>query len=939
MTSQSLTQYIPNTTYRVQLNKNFRFRDLIKILPYLKKIGIDTIYTSPFFKAIPGSMHGYNIIDSNCINPEIGSEQEFQNYLSALKENDLEQIIDIVPNHMGVLGAENKWWMDVLENGPASIYAKYFDIDWNPFNENIRNKVLLPILGEYYGRVIDNKEVQLSLSETGFQANYYSNQLPIAPDTYPLILEYRISKLKEKFSEEKFNEYQEVISCFKKLAKRIKLSKTRITTRNKNKELGKEKLAKLINSSKTIQDFIAENINELNGKVGDPKSFNNLSKILDTQSYRLCHWKVAVEEINYRRFFDINELAAIRVEEKEVFENYHKLAFSLIENSQAKGLRIDHPDGLYHPEKYFKELQDSLSKPTYVIIEKILERDETLNPKWKVNGTVGYDFLNSLNGIFVQENNKTAFDNLYEDFLGYDMNFEELLYQKKKSFVFFNMAAEINALGNKLDSISELSRYYRDFTRNNLTLAIGETIACFPVYRSYISPTDIGVNAKDEEYIKFSTKKAKNKAAHLNPEIFIFLENVLLLKLKDVLHNEEKLYRDFLLRFQQLTGPVMAKGLEDTSMYVYNKLISLNEVGGDPNSFGLSLEEFHKQNIARHKDWPYSMLASSTHDTKRSEDLRARINVLSEIPEEWKEKVLAWTKNNKKHKSPMNKTLEPRWNTEYFIYQTLIGVWTHNNNNDELKNRVWNYILKAIREAKLYTNWLNPNAEYETAVQNFLMGILDDADFLNNFLDFQEKISNFGKLNSISALVIKIGSPGVVDTYQGNEIWDYSLVDPDNRRSVDYDLRLNLLNEINIELNQENLKLFILSSGLNFRKAHNDLFLDGNYIPLVVEGERKNNIVAFMRRLGSEFSIVLAARFFSELKDDIKDILDTQIDWKDTQVILPKLDNKSVVKNIFTNESFEISSDSKLQVSKVLKQLNVAILTNSQEPTPNDLRN
>ncbi len=929
MVDKSQISYIPNTTYRVQLNKDFTFQNLIKILPYLKELGIDTIYTSPFFKAIPGSMHGYNIIDSNCINPEIGTEKDFQEYLIALKKNNLEQIIDIVPNHMGVLGAENKWWLDILENGPASIYTNYFDIDWNPFNPNIRNKILLPILGEHYGRVIDNKEIQLSLTETGFHASYYSNKLPLAPDTYPLILEHRISKLKEKISSEKFNEYQEIISIFKKLAKRIKLSKTRIITRNKSKELGKERLIELLNKSKVIREFIEENLNELNGKLGNPKSFNSLNKILDAQSYRLCHWKVAVEEINYRRFFDINELAAIRVEDKEVFENYHKLAFSLIEEGQVKGLRIDHPDGLYYPEKYFKDLQKSLAKPIYLIIEKILEKDEVLNPKWEVNGTVGYDFLNSLNDIFVQEKNKAAFNALYEDFLGYDMDFEELLYQKKKSFAFFNMAAEINALGNKLDSISELSRYYRDFTRNNLTLAIGEIIACFPVYRSYISPTDTSVNAKDQEYIKSSIQKAKSKASHLNPDIFTFLENVLLLKLKDILHKEEKLYRDFLLRFQQLTGPVMAKGLEDTSMYVYNKLISLNEVGGDPNSFGLSLKEFHKQNLARHRDWPYSMLTSSTHDTKRSEDLRARINVLSEIPEEWKEKVTLWTKLNKKHKSVINNVLEPRWNTEYFIYQTLIGVWSEN--STEFQQRVWNYILKAIREAKLYTNWLNPNAEYEEAVQKFLMGILNDQEFLNSFLDFQEQISNFGKLNSISALVSKIGSPGVVDTYQGNEIWDYSLVDPDNRRTVDYEFRSELLEKIDKSLTQENLKLFILSSGLNFRTRNKKLFLDGEYIPLEVEGGRKNNIIAFLRKHNDQIAIILATRFFSELKSEISDILNCGIDWQGTQLILPKLLNNSLVKNIFTNESFKISNDSKLPVSEILKQLNVAILTNSQE--------
>ncbi|MFH1801177.1 MAG: malto-oligosyltrehalose synthase [Candidatus Omnitrophota bacterium] len=995
--------YCPSSVYRLQMNASFTFRDARSILPYLSELGIEAVYLSPITKALPGSLHGYDVTDPTQLNPELGSRADFESFCDRLRELKMGVILDTVPNHMGIAGSHNALWMDVLENGPSSIYSRFFDIDWKPVKAELENKVLIPILGDLYGKVLDRQEIQVEFNgEKGeLRIRYFDNYFPTDPQTYPLLLEFQIETLKEQSKDgkdEEVAEYLSVITAFKKLPGRTETDPEKVQERNREKEIAKKRLAELMTREKRIKEFVESRVQIFNGTQGDPKSFDLLDHFLDQQGYRMAFWRTAAEEINYRRFFDINQLAAIRMEDDKVFEFYHRLIFEWISEGRVHGLRIDHPDGLYDPPVYFRRLQrkylkllaekewipakdkaaskdgndfeKSLSEkiekilegeefasanPLYVVAEKILDRKELLPENWSVHGTVGYDFLNVLNGVFVDQARQKDFSELYESFMGHAIDFDQLLYDKKKLFALVHMASEINTLGHRLDLISEKDRHYRDFTRNNLTLAIREVIACFPVYRTYVSPGDEAVSERDERYINIAIEKAKAKTSALNPAVYDFLKDVLLLKFDiEVTPESKKTYRDFVLRFQQITGPIMAKGLEDTSFYVYNRFVSLNEVGGDPFHFGYSKEEFHHFNKIKFEQWPYGMICSSTHDTKRSEDVRMRLNVLSEMPDEWKSALTRWAMINDKHKTLIKSVSEPRRNTEYFIYQTLLGAWPEAGLGGKglppFADRIWEYVLKAVREAKTYTNWVNPNKEYEEAIRKYIYAILNpgnENNSLKDFLPFQEKISYFGKLNSLSALVLKIASPGVVDTYQGTELWSYCLVDPDNRRPVDFESRKNLFHSLHkgshlkpidenflkglISDEQGQVKLLVLAKALSFRKSCPEFFLDGDYIPLKVEGEKERNVVAFMRKKDDQRAIVIAGRFFTELMPEPGQLPLGEAIWKDTRVILPKdRQVEGALKDIFTGKMGTVHSEggeSFVRLAEIFHSLSVTILT------------
>ncbi|MBU0604809.1 MAG: malto-oligosyltrehalose synthase [Candidatus Omnitrophica bacterium] len=946
--------FIPSAVYRIQLNRDFMFKDAEIILPYLKELGVEAVYCSPYFQASPGSVHGYNVTDPNLINPEIGSPEEYEQFCGALAKNGLGQIVDVVPNHMGVSGNNNSWWLDVLENGPSSLYARYFDIDWKPVKQELEGKVLLPVLGDLYGRVLENQEIRLSFEKGEFSIVYHDHRFPIDPKTYPEILEHAIGDLEKELTGEHpdYLEYLSVITAFKNLPSATDCSAEKMTERNREKDIAKQRLNSLVSRSPAVRKFVDSLLVFFNGVKADPRSFDPMDQLLNYQHYRLALWSVASQEINYRRFFDINELAAIRVEDEEVFRHYHQLLFDLIRQGKVHGLRIDHPDGLYDPPAYFRRLQreyllqmalkeseeraraegreaeavdvdavrlaldtlliNEFSSKTviYVVAEKILDRKEPLPEICDIHGTVGYDYLNVLNGIFVDDRNENKFAKLYESYIGHRIDFEELVYNKKKFFGLVHMAGEINALGHRLDRISEMNRCFRDFTRNDLTLAIREVIACFPVYRTYVSPDSTSVSKRDEKYIRIAVDRAKQKTPALNPAVYDFLREALLLNLKTEPGGEEsRLYRDFLLRFQQLTGPIMAKGLEDTAFYVYNRLLSLNEVGGAPFYFGHTSENFHQHNITRNKHWPYSMITSSTHDTKRSEDVRMRINVLSEMPEEWKVKIDEWGKLNRKLKTAIDDVAEPRANTEYFIYQTLIGAWPDEAMSAaamrQFSERIGQCALKSVREAKIYTSWSRPNTEYEKVVYRFIRSILNNetaAGFLKSFRSFQKRVSFLGKLNSLSATVLKIASPGVVDIYQGNETWSYGLVDPDNRRPVDFNLRKHLLADVerkhpNVAANtagardsglfdMNSLKLLYTWKMLRFRREHKELFLGADYIPVAVKGKGARNVVAFIRKRGDKIALAVAGRFFADCPFDKRSNVASDF-WSGTELSWP----------------------------------------------------
>ncbi|NUO09287.1 MAG: malto-oligosyltrehalose synthase [Candidatus Brocadia sp.] len=953
---------IPVSTYRLQFNHLFKFSDARKIIHYLHDIGISDIYASPYFKAREGSLHGYDIVDHNTLNPEIGTEEEYREMIHELRNYGMGQMLDVVPNHMCIASKDNAWWMDVLENGPSSIYADFFDIDWAPVKIELKNKVLIPILGDQYGILLERQELQLVFVNDGFFLYYYQHKFPISPETYIDILQYRIDDLKDRLSPEdpNFNELLSIITALNHLPPHTEKEPEKIAERYREKEIIKKRLWNLYSENHGIKAFIDENVKTFNGIKGKPESFYLLDNLLNKQIYRLSHWSVATEEINYRRFFDINDLAAIRMENPFVFRETHKLIFDLIREGNVTGLRVDHPDGLYDPSEYFYRLQkncflhenlglfknvadtsdsereivkkyDELLlanpqlKPFYIIGEKIIIKGEKVPDDWLIYGTTGYEFLNSLNGVFVEIANAKACDGIFARFIRAKLNFHDVVYEKKELIMELVMSGEINTLGHYLNWLSEKNRHTRDFTMNSLTNAIKEVIAFFPVYRTYIKPS--GATERDLRYIEIAVSKAKRKNPAMSESVFDFLRDILLLKYPEKFKDDDKSeWLDFVMRFQQITAPVTAKGLEDTVFYIYNRLVSLNEVGASPERFGIPLETFHGQNIERSKNWPHALIATSTHDSKRSEDVRARINVLSEMPDEWKEHVVRWRRLNKKKTVTLEGQTVPDPNEEYLLYQTLIGAWPVEPMNaseyEVFVDRIKGYMIKALREAKVNTSWINPNTKYENIVTSFIDTILNNTrrnKFLKDFQVFQKRISQYGIYNSLSQTLLKITSPGVPDFYQGTELWNYSLVDPDNRRPVNYHVMTGMLEELKrseteiplwklareLTLNRENgkIKLYLTYKALNYRRENRELFEKGEYIPLTVTGERAHNVCAFARQLEFKKIIIVVPRFFTKLIPQSESLPFGEEIWRDTCLEVPFAKGDTTYRNIFTHET------------------------------------
>lgn len=920
-----ITNYrsVPASVYRLQLSSQFNFKKATQILPYLKELGIEGVYCSPYFKSY--SEHGYDITDPNVLNPQLGTLGEYHRFCQELKRLEMFQIVDIVPNHMGTKGGQNHWWQDVLENGPYSEYASYFDVNWRPEKQELQDKVLLPILGQPYGKVLENGEIKLTYAEGNFTLHYADYPLPMAPHTLATILESGLEELKSSFSNKdpKWIEYQALIAFYHFFPLSPK-------DRAIKKIEGKKRLSALLKASPVLANHLKREIARYNGK-GKRWHFDRLDKLIEGQFYRLAYWRVARHEINYRLFFNIPELVSIRMEEERVFEIYHRLLMELVEKGCIQGLRIDHPDGLYNPIQYFERLRKKI--PLLTVVEKILSKQERLPENWQIEGSVGYDYLQVSNGLFVKQSSAEAFTEIYEDFIGKTADFETIAYESKKFFAQYNMLSDIEAMGLKIDTLSETNREYRDFTRHELTRALTEVFAFFPVYRTYIGP-DGTASKHDCHFIHIAIEKAKNKTKNLDLSIFDFLEKILTLTITEKPEIFE-LYKNFALHFQQMTGSIMAKGVEDTAFYIYNRFISLNEVGCDPQHFGSSVGEFHRFNEEKRKKWPYGFLATSTHDTKRSEDVRMRLHVLSEMPLRWKAEVKKWAFVNSKYKKP-----EISANTEYYIYQTLLGVWPatpfKDGNYSNFCERIWQIFLKAVREAKLETNWVFPNTAYEEAVHTFLLSILAKTKknhFLELFLEFHKLIDHLGGLNSLSHSLLKIASCGVVDLYQGNETLTYRLTDPDNRYPVDYvrykkmlrDLSQTEIDSLFAHGEWAQLKLCLQKKALNYRVENKELFLDGEYIPLKIKGEKKENVVAFMRRNRKKIVIVLAGRFFSELTHEGMRLPLGKEAWGNTEVILPA--NLSLT-DLFTQKKRRLHKGGEpvLKLSEVFDSLPISYL-------------
>lgn len=892
--------HLPLATYRLQFNPQFTFKHAKAIVPYLAELGVPYLYASPIFKARSGSTHGYDVADPTQLNPELGGEDQFEDLFAKLQEHQIKWLQDIVPNHMA-FDSQNQMLMDVLENGSDSQYKNYFDIQWDHPYEGIRGKVLAPFLGKFYGDCLESGELQLQYDEQGFSVNYYDLKFPIRIESYTAVLAYNLGQLRQTLGRKHpdFVKFLGVLYGLKYIP-----SGEEGSERYDQIAFIKSMLWELWKDNAEIHDFIARNIELFNGTVGIPESFNLLEELLSEQFFRLAFWKVGNEELNYRRFFTVNDLISLRIEDPDVFQSTHQLIFDLIDSGKIHGLRIDHIDGLFDPCTYLFRLRDRANH-TYLTIEKILETHEELPLNWPIQGTTGYDFLNLVNGIFCQQENEQILTQIYHRFIGASIDCGRLIDEKKRLIISKHLAGDIDNLAHFLKQVSIRYRYASDFTIYGLKSALVEVMALFPVYRTYINNDDISTS--DRNHITQVIQQAKENIPVFLNELS-FIEKFLLLDFDDYLVDEEQQqWLLFVMRLQQFTGPLMAKGIEDTVLYIYNRLISLNEVGSNPLYFGVSLEEFHQKNHLKCANWPHTMNATATHDTKRGEDVRSRINVLSEIPAEWEAQLKKWQALNASQKYCLPETgLDvPDTNDEYFLYQTLIGTFPFADADyDEFVERIKEYTVKAIREAKVYTAWLKPDTGYEEGFTAFAERILKPSpknEFLTEFRVFQRKVQHYGVFNSLSQILLKMTAPGVPDLYQGTELWDLSLVDPDNRRPVDYKLRsrylraikkawakdpLDLLQTLLEKPEDGRVKLFLIYQLLQARQQFMEVFQRGDYQKLTVIGSLQDHVVAFTRTWGNHTAIAIAPRFFTSIVSETELPLGEQV-WHETRLSLP----------------------------------------------------
>jgi (1->4)-alpha-D-glucan 1-alpha-D-glucosylmutase len=951
---------VPTSTYRIQFHLGFRFVDARDLIPYLHELGVTDLYASPRFRARRGSSHGYDVADPFRVNSELGTDREFEELVERLKHYRMGLLLDIVPNHMAA-SSDNPWWMDVMESGPASAYASFFDIDWHPPITKAaflqENRVLLPVLGDLFGNVLETHDLTLKMDERGFFIRHFETRLPLDPKSYLPILEHTLKSLSDApgIDPSACQELSKLIEKVDLLPGRNSSDSREIEKRRRDIGHLKPRLWRLCQEYPEIKAGLEKTLHVFNGTKGNPRSLDRLEGLLTEQVYRLAFWMLAAEEINYRRFFDVSHLVGLRVEDARVFEARHAQIFHLIKEGKVTGLRVDHVDGLRDPLGYLRRLQSAAhgrakskaeTKALFVVAEKILSPGEVLPEPWPICGTTGYDFLNLLNGVFIEPVGLAALKESYRQFTGSKEDFDEISYRSKKRVAEQLFAGEINVLAHALGRLAAWDRRARDVPLSELRQALIELTACLPVYRTYIR--DLEVPEPDRGYLKQALREASERTptASVGPPAFAFLRSVLLLDSAAGEDEKRQDRLDFVMRWQQFTGAVMAKGVEDTALYVYNPLVSMNEVAGSPGGSGTTLDEFHGALELRQNHTPCTLNATSTHDTKRSEDVRARINVLSEFPAPWAAALRRWSRWNRVHKQTVNGKPAPDPNDEWLFYQTLIGAWPLRQEEvPALGDRLREYMIKAVREAKTHTNWLYPNAAYEAAVSSFVESVLrqsHDNRFLKDFLHFHKKLAPFGALNSLSQVLLKITSPGVPDFYQGTELWDLSLVDPDNRRPVDFKLRLKVLEDlrrkasVNLkELIAEllahwqdgRLKFFVADRTLDFRKSNPSLFLDGEYHPIEVHGSRKGHICAFARRFGRLWTLVVVPRLAARFTPPGEFPLGREI-WGGTILMMPKGAPKQWL-DVLTEQTCGAvpkSHGQVLPIGNVLKTFPVALL-------------
>jgi (1->4)-alpha-D-glucan 1-alpha-D-glucosylmutase len=944
MSHYTRPRYVPASTYRLQVYGGFPLGAAHDIVGYLARLGVSAVYTSPYFAASPGSTHGYDVSNHNEINPELGGEAAYAAFTAAMKSYGMGHVVDFVPNHMGIGTGSNAFWNDVLENGPSSPTAKFFDVDWMPVKTELHAKLLLPILGDQYGLVLERGELRLIFRDGALALRYFEHELPINPRQAPRVYRLAAERVKDALGPDdpQLSEFLSIITSLSNLPPYTESDPERMAVRQREKEVARGRLARLVGESDDVREAIEEAVTKFNGEPGRADSFDALHELLESQAYRLAHWRTASHEINYRRFFDINTLAGLRVEDPDVFAETHRLLGRLLAEDAVQAVRIDHPDGLFNPGRYFDALQDLAAaawniqrdadasgipdRPLYVLAEKILSGQEALPKRWAVHGTTGYNYLNDLNGIYIDGSRAKVVRRAYAKLTGFTEPFDDTLYASKRLIMETAMASELNVLTHMLDRVAQNSRKSRDFTRDSLRDVITEVVACFPVYRTYVD--EHGWTPEHRTVVERAIARARRRNPAMEASLFDFFREVILPRdvepeptpndrrggYPPATQEEARTRLYFAMKLQQYTGPVHAKGLEDTAFYRYNVLLSINEVGGDPSRIGRSVAEFHEANARRLRSWPYEMLTSATHDTKLGEDVRARLNAISELTPEWSRDVSRWMRVNKSLRTLIDGEPAPDRNDEYRFYQALVGVWPVvdpeplTRTPADLVDRLQGYMLKAAREAKFHTSWLTPNQQYEDALHRFVERVLTGpsaAKFLSLMLPLQRRLAVIGMVNSLSQVTVKLGSPGVPDFYQGTELWDLSLVDPDNRRLVDFAVRQALLadvegilalphaaraatlSDLSHNWRDGRIKLLTTIAGLRMRQADQELFLSGDYLPLQTEVTVPADAIAFARVHDSSAAIFVGPRLTASLiGSDLGPPIGGER-WKTSRVLLP----------------------------------------------------
>ena len=825
---------VPSSTYRLQLHRGFTFENAAGIAAYLKDLGISHVYCSPYLQAAPGSMHGYDVVDHQRVNEELGGEEGHQKFCSRLLELGLGQVLDIVPNHMAI-GPRNRCWWDVLENGPSSRFATWFDIDWQSSEVRLQNKILIPVLGDQYGRVLSAGQITVERDNYALRVRYMENLFPLAPRSLPIVLT-------------RAGEHADspALSFLSDSLARLPSPETTDTggtqSRHRDKEVIFGLLRRFCEEQPKVLSAIDEAIAELN------LDFDALDELLNLQHYRLAYWRTADQELGYRRFFDVNTLVGVRVERAHVFDATHRRILEWLGNGVLDGVRVDHPDGLRDPLQYFTRLRHR-SPDAWIIGEKILEQGEFLRESWPIEGTTGYDFLHACNSLLTFPDGLRELGRIYQEFTRETLSFDQIAHEKKIGVEREALGSDINRLASLFLEICENNRDRRDFTRAEIRRAVREVAACLKVYRTYVVPGRNEISDADHSEILSAIERAKVHRSDLDSGLMDFIGDVLGLRTRGPLEAE------FVYRFQQFTSSVMAKGVEDTAFYYYNRLIGLNEVGGAPDRDGLSVAEFHNYCRKMQASHPFTMATLSTHDTKRSDDVRARLAVLTETAGQWKTFLKRWSRQNAFFKTNGH----PDRNTEYFLYQTMIGAWPIE------ANRLGGYMLKAAREAKQQTNWTQPNREFEDALQLFIDRLYASSDFLNSMEELVKRFDGPGRINSLAQTLMKCTAPGVPDTYQGSELWDLHLVDPDNRAPVDYSIRMSMLAEVKARVAAEEIlkdmdrgmpKLWVLHRALQLRQEKTEWFqAQADYVPLAIEGNKTDYAIGYVRA-GSVATIV-----------------------------------------------------------------------------------